>query len=175
MRRGTIALILIVLAGPAWAEAPSVVARFPGAETRALDPTGRYAVVWVAADQTRQGAHHELLLEEVASGRTRPLRAFERWAIALWAPNGRRLAVTAGVGSDRSEVWVYIADEPAVPVDAWQVLEVQSKGGLGFAAGADHRFVEAVRWRDEATLVVRIWGYGGPKPFDRQLDMRLGE
>jgi len=175
MRRGAVALMLTSLAGSVWAEAPPAIARFPGAETRALDPTGRYAVVCVAADRARAAARHELVLEELASGRTRPLRTFDGWVTVLWAPGGRYLAVTDGVASDRSEVWVYLADEPAVPENASAIVDRQRRGGLSFAAGADHLYVEAVRWLDDATLVVRVWGYGGSKRFDREVEVRLGK
>jgi hypothetical protein len=175
MSRSGRAFVLIGLVSAAWADTPPAVARFPGPERRALDPSGRYAVVWVAADQTRAGSRHELVLEEVASGRTRPLRAFDRWVTALWAPGSRRLAVTDGVADDRSEVWIYRTDEPAVPQNAASTLERQRKNALSFAAGADHRYIEAVRWSDEETLVLRVWGYGGAKRFDREVEVRLGD
>jgi hypothetical protein len=168
------AVMLVSLAAAVAAEAPTVVARFPGPTTRVLDPTGRYAVVWVAADPARSGSRHALVLEDVASGRTRPLRVFDHWVTVLWSPDSRRLAVTDGVADDRSEVWAYRADEPAVPESVSAVLERQGKGGLKFAAGADHLYLEAVRWFDEDTVVVRAWGFGGSKRFDREIDVRLG-
>jgi hypothetical protein len=174
-RLGGVALIALSLAAAVGAEAPPAVARFPGPETRALDPTGRYAVVWVAADQARSGSRHTLILEDVASGRTRPLRVFDHWVTVLWVPGSRRLAVTDGIADDRSEVWVYRADEPAVPESVSALLERQRRGVLKFAAGADHLYLEAVRWFDEETLVVRVWGFGGSKRFDREIDVRLGE
>jgi len=175
IKRGAAAFVVAGLAGLAPAEGPASAVRFPGAATRAVDPTGRYAVECVGAEQAAQPVCHGLLLRELASGKTRPLRAFGAWATVLWAPSGRRVAVTDGVASARSEVWVYRADEPSAPVDVSEVLEHQRKSGLAFAAGADHRYLETVRWAEETTLVVRLWGYGGPKPFDRQLDVKLGD
>jgi hypothetical protein len=174
MRRVAMVVVLVASGVGVWAEAPAGLARFPGVEKRVLAPGGHYAIVWVPADPARQGARHELLLEDLASGRTRPLRAFAQWVTVLWSPNQTRVAVTEGVGSDRSEVWVYLAEEPAVPVEVSEVLR-RKKNGLGFAAGADHLYFEAVGWLDESTLTVRAWGFGGSKPFDRQVDVTVGE
>ena len=66
-------------------------------------------------------------------------------------------------------------EEFSLPIDVWQTLGQQRKDGLEFAAGADHRYVEAVSWSSETELVVRVWGYGGAKPFDRQLKVKLPE
>jgi hypothetical protein len=149
--------------------------RFPGARDTVVAPSGRYAAVWVHAGQTSQGTQHELLLKDLASERSWPLQAFAHWVAVLWAPSGTRLAVTEGVGSDRSEVWVYRTDELSLPFDVGKALAAQRKGGLDFAAGADHRYFEAVEWLQETELTVRVWGYRGAKPFERTLKVKVPE
>ncbi len=147
---------------------------FPGVEKSADSPDGRFSVVWVPADEAA-GGQHRLLLRDKSSGRERPLQVFDRWVTVLWASSSTRVAVTDGVGTDSSEVRVYRTDDLALPIDVRQVLEADGRKRLGFTAGADHCYIEAVDWVSDTELVVRVWGYGGAKPFDRTLRVKILE
>jgi len=163
----TSALSLMTLA------TPSALVRFPGEHAQAVGPAGRFAIVWLPADQAGGGAEHQLLLKDLRSGEQRPLLHFGRWVDVVWSPDGTRVAITNGVGSDATEASVYSV-RAEQPVAVWAVLEHQvGKEQLAFAAGAHHMYVEAKAWENDTTLAVRVWGYGGAKPFDRRFRVRL--
>lgn len=153
----------------------SAPVRFPGVTREAVAPGGRFAAAWIPADQTRQKGHL-LLLKDLRSGRYKVLCAFGRRVDVSWSPDGRRLAVADGLGSDGTRSWVYGVADGVLPIPVWQLLEQQyGRNALAFTGGADHLYVEADRWIDDATLSVRLWGYGGAKPFDRRMRVTLAQ
>jgi len=161
----TLSLILL-------AASPAPV-RFPGEHAQAIGPTRRFSIVWLAPDDLSTSGEHQLLLKDLGSGTVTPLLQFGRWVDVLWSPDGMRVAITNGVGSDHTETTIYSVGGES-PMAVWPALEDQvGKEGLAFAAGAHHMYVEAKAWVNSATLAVRVWGYGGPKPFDRRIQVRL--
>jgi hypothetical protein len=159
------------LAGEASAKGAPI--RFPGISREAVAPGGRFAAAWVPADKTPQKSHL-LLLRDVRSKRYKVLRAFGRRVDVSWSPDGRWLAVADGVGSDGTSSWVYGVADGALPIPVWTLLEQQhGKKALAFTERSDHLYVEADRWTDDASLSVRLWGYGGGKSFDRRMRVTL--
>jgi hypothetical protein len=149
-------------------------ASFPGPRVEIVSPRGRFAVVWVAADASPDRLH-QLLLKDRRSGATRVLRRFGRSVEVVWAPDGQRLAVTDRLGSDSAQTWVHSVGG-ASAVEVWKTLKAQQGlKSLAFAAGAHHVYVEADHWLSNSTLAIRVWGYGGEKPFDRLLPVELRE
>jgi Amidohydrolase family len=63
-------------------------ATFPGERTELEGPDGRFAVVWVAADENPSGKH-ELLIKDLRVGSARLLLRFGRSVSVAWSPNGR--------------------------------------------------------------------------------------
>ncbi len=98
--------------------------------------------------------------------------AFGRSVEVAWAPDGSRFAVVNHSGSDEASTWVYTVGQ-GDPVDVARAIERQQPGALAFTKGAHHLYVVDARWRDALSLSVRIWGYGGPKEFDRRLQIQL--
>jgi hypothetical protein len=153
----------------------SVPVRFPGGTREAVAPGGRFAAVWIPVDQTPQRGHL-LLLKDLRSDGYRLLRSFGRRVDLSWSRDGRWLAVADGLGSDGTSSWVYGVADSTLPISVWQLLEQQhGRKALAFTEGADHFYVEADRWTDDATLSVRLWGYGGAKSFDRRMQIRVAQ
>ena len=145
--------------------------QFPGRKAEAKAPDGRRALVWMAPDQTPSG-RHRLCLRDL-SGAVHTVREFDRWVRIAWAPDSLHFAVIDGVGSDASESWIYPASL-AAPASVWELLLAQHRSVVEpLTRGAHHQYVEADRWLDSTTMSVRLWGYGGPRPFDRRFPIRL--
>ena len=141
--------------------------RFPGERVQSTSPTGRFAVRWLEPKSGSGNPEHQLLLRDLGNGKDKLLLRFGRWVEVLWAPDGRRLAITNGIGSDSTETSIVLVGSDQ-PVPVWPLLEQQvGKEGLAFASGAHHLYVEGKGWLSSNTLKVRVWGYGGPKAFDR--------
>lgn len=154
-------------------KAPHPVA-FPGA-AEAKDPTGRYAVVYVAPDaKAVDGGRHQLRLRVEKSGAARHLLSFDSSAAVYWAPDGNALAVTDRRGSAASTVLLYFPQRPGeTDLDAELA---KTLGPLPERTGNGHVYLEAVRWLNPKTLRVRLRGYGkhDPEGFDELFDYDLG-
>jgi len=160
------ALVLVAGSGSASGTA------FPGARGEARSPIGSWTLRWIPADKTVSGEHALVLV--TPNGTTRQVLSFPRHVTVAWAPDGRRFAVTNYIGSTDAEASVYsVAQEDAVSVAG--LLEAQRPDVLRPAAGADHRYVEVVSWEDSQTLLVRVWGYGGGRGYDKRCRVRLSE
>lgn len=164
------ALVLALAAAAAAAPAP---VNFPGA-AEAKDPTGRYAVVWVAPDESAPGGgSHELLLKTLKTGATRHLLSFPRSASVFWASDGNALAVTDRRGSDNSTALLYFPDRPG-EIDLDVALQ-KALGPLPERTENHHVYLEVVRWLDAKKLRLRLRGYGrrDPEGFDELFDYEL--
>ena len=147
--------------------------QFPGSQSQVSSPDRRFALVWVPADDAPGGKH--VLKLGGASGPQRVILEFERWVRVAWSPDSRHIAIVKGVGSDASESSVYPTDGKP-PISVWAALRSQQGTSVeSLVAGADHCYVEADRWLDAATLSVRVWGYGGSRPFDKRFRVSLSE
>ena len=165
--------LALLLAGVAAVKAPDPV-NFPGA-AQALDPTGRYAVVWVAPDaHATDGGQQELLLRIEASGVKRHLLSFRRSATVFWAPGGNALAIKDRLGRDRSTVLVFFPDKPGVTDLDAELMKAFSP--LPERTENHHVYLEVVRWLGPKSLRVRLRGYGehDPEGFDELFDYELG-
>jgi hypothetical protein len=161
------AAILLVLWQQATAGTP-----FPGSRTELPSPKGGWVLQWIPADQTASG-DHELVLISTRGDVKRSVRSFPRHVVVSWSPDGRRFAVVDYTGSNEAESWVYSVT-PGPPLSVSAAAEAQQAGALSVTRGADHHYVEADGWLDSNTLSVRVWGYGGPRPFDRRIRVRVG-
>jgi len=146
---------------------------FPGQPAEVASPTRSWVLRWIPADQTATGEHALVLINQ-RSGAEREVLSFPRHVTAAWAPDGQHFVVVNFTGSTDAESSVYSV-EPGAPVSVAAILEAQQPGGLSFTRGADHLYVEAVRWLDSNTLSVRVWGYGGGRGFDRRFRVRLNK
>lgn len=162
----------------AWllASGPGVFAdpiQFPGSQSRVASPDEQFALVWVPAD-VAPGRKH--LLKLSAPGKPdRILLEFDRWIRVAWSPDSRRFVIVNGIGSDGSESSVYSRDAQA-PVPVWSALRAQYGDSVeSLVAGAHHRYVEADQWLGDHELSVRVWGYGGARPFDRRFRVKMSE
>jgi len=150
----------------------SAATTFPGDQSEVRAPSGRFAVAWVAADESPNG-EHQLLLKDNRSGTSTLLLSFGRSVTVAWSPDGQHLAISNRVGSDSTESWVYSVDGTP-PVSVWTLLKLQhGERSLAFATGAHHLYVEADAWLSNSALSIRAWGYGGAQPFDRRFRVTL--
>jgi hypothetical protein len=163
--------LLLLLAAAAAAVDPVA---FPGA-AEARDPTGRYAVTCVSAENSDGGGHHDLNLDVLKSSQSRRLLSFGRHATVFWAPDGNALAITDWGGSDFSTIQVFYPERPGATVDLGAELS-RSFPSLPERERNHHVYLEAVRWLDAKTLRFRLRGYGDRDPggFDLLFDYALG-
>jgi hypothetical protein len=140
---------------------------FPGPAREVLSPCGQHSVVWNEPDGDQD--LHRLVLANKREGTSRLLRTFGRWVRLSWAPDGHRVAITVGVGSDSSEAWVYDVEPGVEAVDVGAVALARVRPAT---VGAHHLYVEVVRWVSTDQLLVRVHGYGGARALDRT--MRIG-
>lgn len=173
MRAGSRVGVLLVaaLALSASKPAPPKV-EFPGPGV-AADPSGRYLIQWREASYA---APHELFLFDVHAQTSVLLWEFPRSVSVLWAPGGRRVAVTDFSGSDASDVLVFNVSDPNSPVRVSSLVE-RSKGHFKDQLTENHyAYIEAVTWQSDSTLRLRAWGHGEMDPggFEVFLDYRVG-
>jgi hypothetical protein len=167
---GSVVLAALLLAG----RAPAAEVRFPG-HARAVDPTGRVAVVYRELSACGSENPHELSVVDLPTGTRTLLLTFPRGASVLWDSFGTAFAVTDWGGSDFSTVRVFFADRARRPVDVNE--ELRRTVGLAPAlTGNHHVYVEAVKWQTRQTLRFRVRGYGDrdPNGFEQLFDYSLG-
>jgi hypothetical protein len=150
----------------AWMVAAATAGAFPGSNTRLASPDGFHVVVWEAPRTSDPAFPHHLWLEDLRSGQRLRLMPFTRHVTVEWSPSGRHLAVTCHRGSDFSDIVVFDVERPAKGASVRK--ELQRRVGRLRVLKNHHAYVEATRWLDDASLEIRLWGYGdqNPKGFD---------
>jgi hypothetical protein len=131
-------------------------ASFPGSNETLRSPDARHEIRW-REPRNMQDEHH-LLLVDIAQGSEAHLLAFPRWVNVFWAPSSTRFAITNAWGSDESTVlvWPTLTSEPSDLLDQLELVERQQLGRWG----THHLYLEAVRWLDDTSLELHLWGYG---------------
>ncbi len=138
------------------------VVNLPATPCEAVSPDGRFAVVCVPVKG--QDYTYSLVLQDRKAHATTVLeKQFERGVGVAWSPDSRDAAVTFWAGSNIAFVRVYAANggEPAFDPERaiWTTLgappEVSKDG---------HVYVEALGWRSNDTLLVRISGHNDSPP-----------
>jgi hypothetical protein len=142
----------------------NAVTTFPGDIPETPNSRRTHVVTWREPDAVHD--FHRLLLQDRRAGTSRELHRFGRWATIVWSPDGRRIAVTDGVGSDSSETWLYDVASGAEPTNVG-VLAL-AKVGRG-TDGMHHLYVDVVRWQGNDGLVLRVHGHGNGRSVDRHV------
>jgi hypothetical protein len=156
-----------------WILAAAAVGGFPGPETRLPSPNGSKAVVWQAPRAGDPEYTHHLLLDD-GKGKLHPLMPFHRNVSVEWSPSGMHVAVTCHCGSDFSDVVVFDIANPRHGISVTKAL--QRRVGRIRVLNNHHAYVEAIRWLNDESLEVLVWGYGeqNPKGFNWTYDFGLG-
>ena len=128
------------------------------------DPSKRYSVIWKEATDSTE---HILLLKNLKTGYTRPLTKFARHVDFFWAPDGNAFAVTDAGGSNFSTAWV------GFPLDSSRTISLDMDSPE--SKENDHVYFEVTRWRNSATLLFKVRGYGehDPKGFEKYFEYTL--
>jgi len=101
---------------------------------------------------------HELWLKVIPSGTRTKLIEFERGVDALWAPDGRALAITDHAGSSDAVLWVASGQGLTQLVNIEDRLRA-SLGELPEIFQNGHRYFEAARWLRADLLLFRVRAY----------------
>jgi hypothetical protein len=163
-------LVLTILLAVGSSAAPQAVT-FPGSLRATASPAGTHVVEWLEEDASLGRPEHSLVLRSRGATETVTLRTFGRWVRVLWSPDGSLLAVTDGLGSDKTQVSVYAVLSPGAEASQESVID----GAIGGVPNwADHVYFEGIDWVDSRHLKVHAWGYGHRKEFDRIVVVRVG-
>jgi hypothetical protein len=135
------------------------------AESQAVSPDGRYAIVGV--DRPEE-PYHTVFLEDRSLKSRRKLFNYDRRIVVLWKSDSKFFAVTDYAGSDNSRCTIFSVNEKAPPIsvldvlarqlskDTWQQLESRLSN--------HHKYIEAFVWDGPRSLQVKISGYGDLDP-----------
>jgi hypothetical protein len=130
--------------------------------TVAASPNGKFEVLNVDHDAPlADGNNHELLLRHTESTpRARQLLSYARHVDVLWAPSSREVAVNDWGGSNFCRLILFRLSDSGVAtrIDIGRAVDRTEQGRL--LRKGDHRFIEAVRWTEERTLLIRIRAHG---------------
>lgn len=131
--------------------------RFPGSRSQATSPAGRYAVINVEADHP---PYHCLKLRNRESREETPLHCYSRHVQVFWSPGGERLVVNDFYASNQSRSLLFTPGDKILVdlrVALFEALPPHEKNSF---ASDHHTYIEAMRWKDHSTVLVKIWGYG---------------
>src|SRR5690348_4256013 len=92
--------LLLVLLNIAVARSSQKLVEFPGPQSQARSPDGRYIIENVDSDKE---PHHTLRLKNIETGVVRTLCNYPRHVSVLWSPDGKKLVINHYAGSDFSK------------------------------------------------------------------------
>ena len=128
----------------------------PGPTNSLVDPTNRFSVECIKSSDS---SDHQLLLvfHCIKSGRSKMLLSFARSADLEWSPDGNALAITDWIGSNVSEVLVF------VPAHSYKLLNVDQSivafsKPLRSRQPVSHQYFEALGWRNASILRIQVSG-----------------
>lgn len=137
---------------------------FP-AQSEALSPDGRYAIVGVDSDSQ---PYHAVFLEDQLLRTRRKLFNYDRHLVLLWKSDSKLFAVTDYATSDNSQCRILSVDEKVPPIQVLDVLSHQLSldtwKQLETHLSNHHAYVEAEVWDGPMSLMVKISGYGDADP-----------
>jgi hypothetical protein len=143
---------------------PAVTNVFPvsfPAQSQAVSPDGRYAVVDIDSDRK---PYHRVFLEDRFLHTRRNLFNYERHVVLLWDADSRMFAATDYIGSGTSTCSIISVDDKVARMQALDLLFRQlgedAKKILQGQLSNHHVYVEASEWWGSTSLVVTVSGYG---------------
>lgn len=130
------------------------IAQFPP-DAELKDPTGKWTVIWQkpTSEQT-----HAILLKNIETGNITTLLWFNRYLKAMWAPDGKAIAITDYEGSSDSVVYVALIGRPVNLLNVEDAL-ITDLGKLNEIYENGHRYFEALGWVGPRTLRFKVEAY----------------
>jgi TPR repeat protein len=92
-----------------------------------------------------------------------------RWVQMAWSPDGNRLLITDGVGSDETDSYIYKLGKTGAMVKEADLFDEFKKSADEKLDEfeKDHFYLEGVEWINDSSILVNITGHAGQKNFYR--------
>lgn len=161
--RAAMTLAVIMLTLRAVSQGPNSRVSFPSAQSEAVSPDRRFAVVNTDADAK---PFHTLSLEDRRAKSHRKLLEYGRSVEVLWSPESTSFAVNDYAGSNVAECRVFsvLSDRPPLDVGDQIRSGITNTTELATLQKNDHVYYAAVRWTSPDVLRVKVWGHGAESP-----------
>ena len=137
---------------------------FPSAQTQAVAPDKRFAVVNVDSDKE---PYHTLFLEDQQTNTRRKILEYDRSVEVIWNPDSTAFAVNNYAGSNVGECLIFFTSDKIASVNVGDALLDRMTSGeeLSTLHVSDHIYWTAVRWTSPELLKVKVWGHTDVSPF----------
>ena len=137
--------------------------QFPSAQTQAVAPDKRFAVVNVDSDKE---PYHALFLKDRQSRSRRKMLEYDRSVEVIWNPDSTAFAVNNYAGSNVGDCLIFFTNDKIAPVNVGDALldRLASGAELSTLHISDHIYWTAVRWTSPELLKVKVWGHTDVNP-----------
>jgi hypothetical protein len=157
-------LLIILLLGtaPSFA-AIDQKASFPGPESEARSPDGRYSIKNILYDDARRAY---LVLIDRRSGKQHKVRDYARHVEVLWSPASDAFVVNDFEGSDSTRPILYFVPWARNNIDLLQKLTdfLRARRQEKLVLRNGHVYLTVQRWINDQEILCRLEAYGEASP-----------